>query len=723
MAEASSQQVNRRQASRLLPKLASLAIRHADLLVVTSCIFGLIALLLLPALAKSTYISENALIPGSASPKFMVQDAMDAAQFARELQVSRHNTTNVAMAVRSFIVKYLVAMRADFYLHPFYRPDPTFSSMHFLSSHPSSVKVMQSSAEDNFIASERLGVNIAGILRAPQGEGNEAIVLVTPYDPESLTDADAFSLGLGLSLFHLLSKAPWLAKDIIWLAADSHYGLHTGVSAWLKDYHEPVLISGPMFQSFASQLNLYSGILDKPSVSILLEETTLGDFKRAGVISAGVVFNMQGVQGRSSSDLLTVYAEGPNGQMPNLDLINIVNNLAVYREGLHMKLDIAASMLEWSCLHIAGQVLEKVGQVAAMLNVGWKFGLPASEYVQGAATFTQSLILQALGVPTGAHGAFREYQIDAVTIAMSFSSQAHGGPVGSLMKFGRLLEGTIRSVNNLLEKFHQSFFLYLLTGPNKFVSVGVYTIPLLLLLVTLPLKAAALCTQASGVRSKSLSETSDQSSQARPAAALQDGCSFSFVKWSFAVFTVGLVELWALLVAIFPPLANYMAESPELKVACWVAFSSVSLCVLLVILLWTSRVLKISITTGSSWTAIKASILGVATIGIGIMSSINFAAALVGAMVLVPMCLLVYPVRCFTAQKGIYQFCTGLALSVIGSLPAVFLFLIDQPKLSRAVFWDWVECQWKWGSATYLYLSLVHLPCSVLCILVLMCRS
>lgn len=717
MAEASSQQANQRPASRLLPKIASLAIRHADLLVVTSCTFGLIALLLLPVLAKNTYISENALIPGSASPKFMVQDAMDAAQFARELQSSRHNTTNVAMAVRSFLVKHLVAMRADFYLHPFYPPDPTFSCMHFLSSHPSFVKVMSSNGKDSLITSERLGVNIAGILRAPQGEGNEAIVLVTPYDAESFTDADAFSLGLGLSLFHLLAKTPWLAKDIIWLAADSHYGPHTAVSAWLKDYHEPV-VGGSIFQDSSSQLDFYSGFLDTFSAAELLEGTMLGDFKRAGVIGAGIVFNMQGVQGRLSGDFLTVYAEGPNGQMPNLDLINVVNNLAVYREGLHMKLDIATSMLEWAWLHIAGQVFEKLGQVAATLNVG-KFGLPASEYVQGAATLTRSLILQALGVPTGTHGAFRDYQIDAVTVVMSFASQAHGGHVGSLMKFGRLVEGTIRSVNNLLEKFHQSFFLYLLTAPNKFVSVGIYTIPLLLLLITLPLKAAALC---SGGSSKGPSGALDQS-QARLAVAIQDDCSSSFLKWSFAVFTVCLIELWAFLVAIFPPLANYMAETSEQKVAIWVAFSSISLCFSLAFLLWASRVLKISITTSSNWTAIKASTLGAATIGIGIMSAINFAAALAGAVVLVPMCLIVYPIRCLETPRSLRQFCTGLALSVIGSLPAVFLFLTDQPKLSRAIFWEWVECQWKWGSATYLYLSLVHLPCLVLCILVLMCRS
>ncbi|KAI5084234.1 hypothetical protein GOP47_0000403 [Adiantum capillus-veneris] len=853
MAESSSQQGTTRQ-ERLLPKLASLAIRHADLLVTTSCLFGLIALLLLPALAKNTYISENALIPGSASPKFTVRDAMDAAQFARDLQALRHNTTNPGMAIRSFLVKYLVGMGVDFYVHPFSPPGPTFSSINFLLSHPSSTKFLQSSAKDNVTVSVEFGVNIAGIIRAPRGDGNEAIVLVTPYDAGSLTDADVVSLGLGLSLFQLLNKAPWLAKDIIWLAADSQFSLHTAVSAWLKDYHEP------FYQSSTAGEILFS-LVDKPSAS-LLEESTLGDFKRAGVIGAGVVFNMQGVQVRLLNDFLTVYAEGPNGQMPNLDLINVVNNLAVYREGLQMRVDMAADMLEWAWLHITGQVLEKVGQVAATLNAGWKFGLPAVEYVQGAATLTRSVILQtrredgsrrlrrygsiegtrlsltfremissglaqcnsclrhcrppidgpsgmlhtvispsmappsyvvevpysfcmhefdtlpslparcfsqpsppmvvmpqpllsclpspeamikpselpslplrpitawpwssphiliylstccglcsplsALGAPTGAHGAFRDYQIDAVTIEMSFASQAQGGQVGSLLKFGRLLEGTVRSVNNLLEKFHQSFFLYFLTGPSKFVSVGVYTIPLMLLLITLPLKAAALCT------SSSSQSSSTTLSQPQAVTALQDG---KLANWLFAVFSVCVFELWASVVAIFPPIADHMVESSELKVAVWVAFSTISCFLSWRILVWISRVLGIPNPLGNNWTAIKASTLGIATIGVGIMSSINFAAALVGAVVLAPMCLTVCPLR---TGKGIHQFFIGLALSMFCAL-LFSCFSREQLSDSLGVFWDWVECQWKWGSATYLYLSLVHLPCSVLCILVLMC--
>ena len=118
------------------------------------------------------------------------------------------------------------------------------------------------------------------------------------------------------------------------------------------------------------------------------------DFKRAGVIAAGIIFKFQAYPGSGTGDSVKLYAEGSNGQMPNLDLINVVNNLAVYREGLHVKLDILEKVLEWKWLHVVGAFLETLGQIAARINVGWKFSPPASEFVQGAATVSQSLSLQ-----------------------------------------------------------------------------------------------------------------------------------------------------------------------------------------------------------------------------------------------------------------------------------------------------------------------------------------
>lgn len=42
------------------------------------------------------------------------------------------------------------------------------------------------------------------------------------------------------------------------------------------------------------------------------------------------------------------------------------------------------------------------------------------------------------------------------------------------MAMGRVIESTFRSLNNLLEHLHQSFFFYLLMQANRFVSIGTY---------------------------------------------------------------------------------------------------------------------------------------------------------------------------------------------------------------------------------------------------------
>ena len=38
----------------------------------------------------------------------------------------------------------------------------------------------------------------------------------------------------------------------------------------------------------------------------------------------------------------------------------------------------------------------------------------------------------------------------------------------------RVIESTLRSINNLLERFHQSFFFYLMPSSNHYVSIGNY---------------------------------------------------------------------------------------------------------------------------------------------------------------------------------------------------------------------------------------------------------
>lgn len=56
----------------------------------------------------------------------------------------------------------------------------------------------------------------------------------------------------------------------------------------------------------------------------------------------------------------------------------------------------------------------------------------------------------------------------------------------------RALEGMFRSLNSLLEKFHQSFFFYLLPSTSRYISIGLYMPPLGCVMIG-PIFAAISC--------------------------------------------------------------------------------------------------------------------------------------------------------------------------------------------------------------------------------------
>lgn len=128
--------------------------------------------------------------------------------------------------------------------------------------------------------------------------------------------------------------------------------------------------------------------------------------------------------------------DGINGQLPNLDLIN-------------------------SIVHIAG------GQMGfgASLQGTWRI---SDKYTDRLRTMLRGMLTQGVGHATGAHSSFIPYHVDAVTL------QPYGQGWQDEMALGRLIEGSFRSLNNLLEHLHQSFFFYLLMGKDRFVSIGTY---------------------------------------------------------------------------------------------------------------------------------------------------------------------------------------------------------------------------------------------------------
>ncbi|KAK1278647.1 hypothetical protein QJS04_geneDACA023741 [Acorus gramineus] len=634
---------------RLLVRLGTFLVSHSVSVSVLCCLAGLLTLLLLPVLAKNTYVSENALMPGPYSP----------------LELPR------------LIAQHMADVGAEVYHHKFYPQIDQFHPLHFFSCMSNGGMVLHNNS------CVLAGINSVGIVRASRGDGKESIILVTPYNSEKLEVSDALSLGLGYSMFTHLSRVSWLAKDIVWLAADSQYGEYGSIAAWLKDYHNPTYTDYPEKHDneMCSQTNLYDSRDKKNDFNI---------FRRAGTMAVALVLRVVDSLEDSNTDTLTIYSEASNGQMPNLDLINIVHFLAIHRQGLRVKIEKVGSLLNSVWLNFVGELVEWTGKLAARLNPQWRFGIPAAEYVDGTATLASSLYYQALGVPTGSHGAFRDYQVDAITLEFSprTSSYKDIGQSAFLLRGGRLIEGVIRSINNLLEKFHQSFFLYLLSAPNKFVSVGVYMISFALLIAPLPISAAALFS------GPNTSET---------------------WQWIHSARVVFTVYLWAVIVSLLPcPISNFPYMTSMTCTLAWVGLSTFILFILFKVITYPSNARRID-----EWKVLKAVMIAAAMIGLGLMSIINYAAAQIGGLILVPMCLIVRPLK-----KAVLFF-TGTVLLGIVAFPLSAMMILKGwfngfDGVSIGDFWDWTESLWVWNSATYLYLVLVHLPCWVLYLHVLL---
>ncbi|XP_034707476.1 glycosylphosphatidylinositol anchor attachment 1 protein [Vitis riparia] len=698
MAESETPKTRRRP----LVRLGIFLISHSLLVSVVCCTAGVLALLLLPVLAKNTYISENALMPGSANAMLSSEDISEAHRFMNDLTGLNLKTGETGIESSRLIARYMSDLGADVNYHKFHPQPNQFRPLHFFSNSDSRI------IQENIGCSSH-GVNTVGIIRAPRGDGKEAIVLVTPYNSHKIDLAEALSLAIAYSVFSLLTRVTWLAKDIIWLAADSKYGEYTSVSAWLRDYQTPVFGD---FEKPYSEICYESNACHGLKESEITERKISDVFRRAGTMAAALVIKVS--DGNKQADgTLSIYAEASNGQMPNLDLINIVNNLAVHRQGLQVKVEKLLSLLDSKWLRILGEVFESVGNIARSLNPQWKFGIPAADYMEGAATLTSSLYYQALGVPTGSHGAFRDYQVDAITLEISPKVALNNKikQTEFLQRGGRLIEGVIRSVNNLLEKFHQSFFLYLLTSPSKFVSVGVYMIAFALLVAPLPIVAASLYSDAN--KWDSSLKKHDPTSSPKSADDERRNILRSW-KWLYAAKQVFIIHSWGVIVSLLPYLICQMPNWMS-KVLTWLILGSPIIDA------------DASQSQKREWAILKSVTISAAFIGLCLMSVINFATAEIGALLLVPMCLLAHPLRLDVRAHSLKAFTragSNLVLGFIGFPPAAFFVLKGSFEGFESVnisdFWNWIESLWAWNSATYLYIGMVHLPCWALCIWILL---
>lgn len=153
---------------------------------------------------------------------------------------------------------------------------------------------------------------------------------------------------------------------------------------------------------------------------------------------------------------------GLNGQLPNLDLVNTCKNL-MQRETVPYILEDRADPAE-----------EDKGL----------------EWERSATNLLSQMTKQATGTPSAAHGLYHRFAIQALTL--QGQPKVRGYPHVTLTNIGRVIEGLVRSVNNLLQRFHRSFFYYYLPSMDRYISIAYYMGAFGILISPVALKSIAL---------------------------------------------------------------------------------------------------------------------------------------------------------------------------------------------------------------------------------------
>uniref|UniRef100_UPI00398F3A1A glycosylphosphatidylinositol anchor attachment 1 protein n=1 Tax=Pristiophorus japonicus TaxID=55135 RepID=UPI00398F3A1A len=263
------------------------------------------------------------------------------------------------------------------------------------------------------------GTNVYGILRASRAASTESIVLSTPVEIRHNNQAGGLLLALA-SYFR--GQIHW-AKDIIFLFNEHDM---IGMEAWLEAYHD------------VNVTDISSSVMQG----------------RAGAIQAAITIEM-------SSDVVTSFdisVVGLNGQLPNLDLVNLFTSFC-QKNGV-------LCTIQGKLPRTDGETLEG--------------------YVHSLNTMLMMVLKQGSGKSQGDHGLFLRYHIEAVTIRGINSFRQYKF---DMVTIGKVFEGMVRKLNNLLERLHQSYFFYLLPSLSRFASIGYYMPAFIFLLLILLLKA------------------------------------------------------------------------------------------------------------------------------------------------------------------------------------------------------------------------------------------
>ncbi|KAJ7709700.1 Gaa1-domain-containing protein [Mycena rosella] len=262
------------------------------------------------------------------------------------------------------------------------------------------------------------GTNAYAVLSSPRTSGTEAMVISASWISRAGEGDGTLNLrGIAtvLTLANFLKSYSLWAKDIIFVVSDNYVD---GMQAWLNAYHG------------STQSNLQADDLE---------------------LTSGVIWTALNIDypGHSFSHL-GIFHEGINGRLPNQDLLNSFHHISKWTGGVPV---------------LVYDHLEPQNDLPSWIPSAYH------EEIRGYSYRSKNVLrhigYQARGRGSGVHGLFHQFRIDAFTMFGVPAAGPHG-----FHAIGRIIESTLRTTNNLLERLHASFFFYILTAPERFLKIG-----------------------------------------------------------------------------------------------------------------------------------------------------------------------------------------------------------------------------------------------------------
>eukprot|EP00842_Homolaphlyctis_polyrhiza_P001941 jgi/Hompol1/2748/HPOL_000637-RA len=290
----------------------------------------------------------------------------------------------------------------------------------------------------------------------------------TTFNQASLLASEMDAMGFDVSVQSFSYAAEDADEPIV------GHNVHGIMRSPRGDGTEAILLSAPMFLDDGSQFSFWSKDIIflvtthgpygshawlrayygfRPESKKILDYQQLDS--HAGQIQSAINLEFAG-SGEYSA--VGIYPQGINGLLPNADLL-VTTILSIQYEGMNLELHSGSSLKSDDSMY--------------------------SRYWQFLDHLVQFVRIQASSLPSAGHALFLRYKIESVTLRGL--SDPDKQPYIGMVLVSRGIETALRSLNNMLEKFHHAYWFYFMPNADHLMPISVYIAPLAVLASSLVL--------------------------------------------------------------------------------------------------------------------------------------------------------------------------------------------------------------------------------------------